>query len=652
MGASYSSQEPACSVPVEPSTSPEYGPIYINSIRIRENGSVPIATFRCSPEAQTTIDILKTVVGKWPNLDGFGERIVNPDGSFGDYQWISWKEFMDMALAFAAGLKDIGVSKGDTVGIYSYNCLHWQITQFACHFIGAILVPVYDSLGPNAASYIVHHAECKLIVTHPTKLEASLKLIGESDTPLKSVILIANEPIPDHPEVLASRMVLEKGKQIKEFVPYSPLPEDDAIIMYTSGSTGVPKGCVLTHKSIVAGATGLGAPGCSITTSDTYYSFLPLAHIYELCSQICFMNQGVRMGFFSGSTQNLVSDLAALQPTCMLGVPRVFNKLYEKMKTNIDKLPAPKRMLVRWALKSKNDALMNDKPHSLFIDMVLFKAFRQALGGRIRLIVSGGAPILPEVYEFLRAAITPNILQGYGLTEVCAAGCLQEIGSKNPSAVGCISLPNDLRLRKVEGMDYDPNGKVPAGEIMFRGPSLFKCYHKDPKLTEDSLVDGWFATGDIGMMTSDGSIQIIDRAKQLVKLSQGEYISITSLTDKYGLAKGVANIYVYADSHHNLPIAVVIPTNEQAEEWKKKGIEDYTVSPIAVEDMMTNLGEIVKQHNLRGFEKMGAVLLDSTEFSIENGLLTPSQKPQLSKLRNKYESRLIELYNKNPRLLG
>ena len=650
MGAFPSHEQKTHCVPQEGTEEEDCSPVYINSDRIKQNGGIPIATFRSLPEVVTTQQLIRAVAVKYGKSDMFGEREILSDGSFGQYKWISCVDFLKRVNNFAAGLQKLGVKAGDSIGIYSCSCLWWVTTEYAAHFLGARIVPVYDSLGPGAASYIINHAECKFVVVNKFKLDNALELMNEPGIHLQTLIVMSENPVAEHEELLTTKQVLEQGEQFTDYTPYEVDPEDVAVIMYTSGSTGTPKGCILTHRNLIAGGTGLANPGCSISSSDTYFSFLPLAHIYELCAEKCFVAQNCRIGFYTGDTRNMMADIQALKPTVMLGVPRVFNRVYDGMKQKIEKLNPIIRKIIEASMSLKTSQLQECRTHSLLLDTLFFSKFRDALGGRLRLVVSGGAPILPEIYNFLRCAITPNILQGYGLTEISAAGCIQEVYSKDSMAVGPVSIATDMKLRRVEGMDYDPKGTPPRGEIMFRGPSLFKEYYKDPEMTKAAFVDGWFATGDIGVLTSEGVIQIIDRAKQLVKLSQGEYISLTQLNDAYSCAEGVANIYVYADSTHNHPVAIVIPTEKQISEWKAKGIEDCTTSEIANQEMITNLEMLAKERKLRGFEKLPAIILDTDDFTVENGLLTPSLKPQLSKLRAKYEYRLIELYNQHPEL--
>jgi long-chain acyl-CoA synthetase len=425
----------------------------------------------------------------------------------------------------------------------------------------------------------------------------------------------------------------------------NPAPDDLGIIMYTSGSTGVPKGCILTHRNLVAGAAGLGCLGCSITTRDVYFSLLPLAHIYEMGVELIMMSQGAAVGFFAGNVKTMTEDIQALQPTIICGVPRLWNRIVESMKAKISQQSRLKQALITRALSFKRRQVYAHRPSSLLLDSIIFRPFLKALGGRVRLIVSGGAPILPDVYDFLISAITPNIAQGYGLTEVAASVAVSEIPQLSPSDNGAVSQTSDVKLRRVPGLDYDPRGCPMCGEVLVRGPHIFKGYFKAPELTAEVLdADGWYATGDIGMISPQGYLRIVDRAKQLVKLSQGEYISMSSLNDIYGSTPGLKNVYVFADSHHDAPSAVVVPGPDLVEEWTNQGIPEFIGNAVARDKVVGMLRKTAEAQQLRGFERISLVLLDDEEFTIENGLLTPSMKPQWPSLRKKYEHQLLALY--------
>ena len=628
---------------------PNESPILRNSRTVTENGGQLISTFRSQPESDTMVKILRSTTVKYGERDALGEREDLGDGKWGKYFWINYNQFEGKVKSFSRGLQELGLGPGDKIGIYSHNCPYWQIACFGAQYSSMIAVPVYDSLGPDAAHFIITHAECKAVVVHKVKLQNLLAILDRCEL-LKYIIVIDNEP-PNvssyqDKESFTCDEIVEKGTNSnKELI--EPKPEDTAVIMYTSGSTGKPKGCILTHRNIVAGATGLASLGCSITKIDTFMSFLPLAHIYEMGVETIFIAQGARIGFSTGNIKNLTNDFQALQPTIITGVPRVWNRIVDTMKKKIADLPAPKRALVNWAIKMKAKAVAERRKPSLILDQLVFKDFVAALGGRVRFIVSGGAPILPDVYEFLSSTITPNIVQGYGLTEVCAGLAVQEIPAWTSSDTGCVSITSECKLRAVDGLLYDPRGTPMCGELLVRGPHVFKGYYKDEKQTEEAMVDGeWFATGDIVQLTSHGVIQIIDRAKQLVKLSQGEYLAITTLNDTYSHAKDVANIYIYADSHHDFPAAVVVPVPSVIEKWKALGITDPTNSKQAIDEMLQNLNECHKEQHLRGFERLKTIIIETEDFTIENGLLTPSMKPQWTSLRKKYECQLLDAMEK------
>ena len=632
------------SIVVSDNNDPNESPIYRHSATVTENGGRLISTFRCSPESLTTCDLLRVASIKYKNCRALGERERLPDNKFGSYHWITYSQFYTNVMSFARGLSTLGLQPGDRVGIYSVNCSWWQTTAYACHCSSLVAVPIYDSLGPGSAEYIIKHSECVAVIVNPSQLKA-LQSVLPSSPSVRHVLVIGDfdATTAGTVELCSCQSVLERGRDV-DVQLREPEPDDLSLIMYTSGSTGKPKGCLLTHRNLIAGATGLGCLGCSITTSDVYFSFLPLAHIYAMGVELIMVAQGASIGFFSGSVRNLIDDLGALQPTIICGVPRVWNRIAQTMKQKISELPRFKRMLVEATLRFKGRCLHSGRPHSLLLDALVLAPFRKSLGGRVRLIVSGGAPILPDVYEFLIAAITPNIVQGYGLTEVAASIAVSEIPQLSSKANGCVSQTSEVKLRKVEGLLYDPRGEVIAGEILVRGPHVFKGYYKDQALTDEVIdKDGWFATGDVGVINGDGYVEIVDRAKQLVKLSQGEYISITMLTDIYSTTPGVRNIYVYANSHHDAPLAVVVPDEALIEKWKSAGITEFKGSKAAADEVLGLLRETAVANNLRGIERIAAVLLDDKEFTVDNGLLTPSMKLQWKSLAAKYEGALLEL---------
>lgn len=637
----------------EDSGNPDESPVYVNNHILKENGGHLISTFRSMPDVRTAAGIIQASAIKYAKHECTGEREVLPDGKFGQYKFITYEEFYNRTVAFSRALVNIGLKPGDKIGIYGHNCQYWEIAQFGTMMNSMIVVPVYDSLGPNAAQYIINHAECKAVVCHKVKLQALISIIKEC--PVLEFIIVIDKDVPNVEDArvkfYTADNLVEMGRNLTTELQ-TPQPDTTAFIMYTSGSTGNPKGCVLTQNNLISGACGFTSLGVSITTRDIFFSFLPLAHIYELTVEYVMFAQGVKIGFGTGDIRRLTEDIQALKPTILIGVPRVWNRMYDVMTKKIKALPAPKRWLVESAIKLKHEAIVNQRSWSFVLDRLIFKDFANALGGRVKLLVSGGAPILPEVYDFLQVAITPNILQGYGLTEVCAGLAVQELPAFSSCDVGACSPTSFIKLRKVEGFLYDPRGTPACGELLVKGPHVFKGYYKEEELTKAAFADEnreWFATGDIVQLGEHGTLTIIDRAKMLVKLSQGEYLAITTLNDTYGKTPGVQSIYVYADSHHDSPAAVVVPTKELISKWASQGITNIADSDVAKKEMLQALAEETTRAKLRGFERISAVVLDTEEFTVENGLLTPTQKPQWQALRKKYESALLEALDKVPK---
>lgn len=623
--------------------------IYRNEICFKDNGGELFTSFRNQPESKTVIDILRCSSVKYADNDCSGERVLNKDGTMGDYKYLSFKEFYQRCLAFGRGLLEQGLTKGDKIGIYSSNSQWWQTAAFGAFSIGAIVVPVYDSLGKDAAQYIVDHAEVKILLSSVYKFENAIKVAKQSKYVEK--LLVMSNAIPststEHDLCIKTcNEILDIGIESKLENVFAK-PEDTAMIMYTSGSTGVPKGCVMTHANLVAGGSAFSVVGLGVNApgEDTFLSFLPLAHVYGFIVELMMYAHGIKVGYAQGGVKTLMDDIQRLKPTMMIAVPRILNRVAEYMRNEVKKLPLPLQKIINWAIENKSEMTLANRGYSLLLDGILFSKFRAALGGRLRLVVNGGAPILPDVFKFLSATVTPCIIQGYGLTEVCAGLAVQQIPVTNYNSVGPSTISCDIKLRKVEGTDYDPQGEIPTGELLVRGPIVIKEYYKQPELTKDSFVDGWFATGDV-VKIINGELQIIDRAKQLVKLSQGEYISLTTLSDIYSEADILSFIYIYADSHHDQPLGVVFPKQEKIKEWEARGILDFNESDVVKEEIIASLNKVFVERGLRGFERITNVIVEKEEPTIENGLLTPSMKPQFASFKRKYLDSLENLYSK------
>ncbi|OHT12948.1 Long chain acyl-CoA synthetase 7, peroxisomal [Tritrichomonas foetus] len=651
MGQVQSLESPGICVPTNEPAKPGESRIYRNSHCFEENGGDFIATFRSQPESMTPIDIMRVCSVKYANWDCTGERHIYPDGTAGEYEWMSFKDFYESCLAMGRGLLSLGLKRGDKVGIYSSNSRYWQTIAFGAYSVGIIIVPVYDSLGADAAEYIINHSGLKVVFSSVYKFKNSVALLPK--IPNVTHLVVMSNHLPNEPDVsqnaniqaLTITEVLEKGKN-SDFPNEFGRPDDVAILMYTSGSTGLPKGCLITHRNIVAGGAGLASVNASLLPGDTFMSFLPLAHIYALCVELIMLAQGCRVGYARGAVKDLVDDIRTLQPSVFIAVPRILNKVAEVMKSQIDALPRPMRAFVNWSFAHKIKQLKDNHGTSFILEGLVFAKFRLAMGGKLRCIISGGAPILPEIFEFFCAAVCPGIIQGYGMTELSSAIAVQEWPAWNPATVGPCVLSCEFKLIPVEGTDYDPTAEEePAGELLIRGPGVFKGYYNRPDLEDKTFVEGgWFPTGDVVKLTKEKHLQIIDRAKQLVKLSQGEYLSMSTLNEVYAMADVLSFIYVYASPMYDQPIAVCVPKQEKIKEWEAEGVKDVTTDLKVRKEILDSLNKVFVERKLRGFERIRYIIIDTYEPTIENGLLTPSMKPQYAALRKKYEPQLMELY--------
>ncbi|XP_022770782.1 long chain acyl-CoA synthetase 1-like isoform X4 [Durio zibethinus] len=449
---------------------------------------------------------------------------------------------------------------------------------------------------------------------------------------------------------------LHMGKENPQEIS-PPQPFNICTIMYTSGTSGDPKGVVLTHETIAIFVHGidlfLDQFEDKMTVDDVYLSFLPLAHILDRMIEEYFFHKGASVGYYHGNLKELRDDIMELKPTFLAGVPRVYDMIHEGIKKALQEL----RPLRRWIF----DALYNyklswmkrgykHKYASPLADLLAFRKVKAKLGGRIRLLLSGGAPLSSEVEEFLRVTCCAFVVQGYGLTETCGA-CT--IGFPDEmcmvGAVGAPAVYNELRLEEVSDMGYNPLGNPPFGEICVRGKTIFSEYYKNPELTRESFKDGWFHTGDIGQMLPNGVVKIIDRKKNLIKLSQGEYVALEYLENVYGFTPIVDDVWVYGNSFKSMLVAVVVLHEENAKKWANLNGYTGSLSELCSLSKLQNyvlseLKSTAEKNKMRGFEFIKGVILEPVPFDMERDLVTATLKKKRNKLLKYYQAEIDELY--------
>ncbi|XP_006010635.1 long-chain-fatty-acid--CoA ligase 6 isoform X2 [Latimeria chalumnae] len=576
------------------------------------------------------------------------------------YQWLSYKEVSNRAECLGSGLLQQGCkpSTDQFIGVFAQNRPEWIISELACYTYSMVVVPLYDTLGPGAIRYIINTAEISTVICDKLeKARVLLEHVEKQETPgLKTVILMD----PFHEDLVERGrkcgVHIQSMKEVEDLgranrrVPMPPRPEDLSIVCFTSGTTGNPKGAMLTHGNVVADFSGFLKVTEKVIfprQDDVLISFLPLAHMFERVIQSVVYCHGGRIGFFQGDIRLLSDDMKALRPTIFPVVPRLLNRMYDKIFSQAD---TPfKRWLLEFAAKRKEAEVRNCiiRNDSLW-DKLFFNKIQASLGGRVRMIVTGAAPASPTVLGFLRAALGCQVYEGYGQTE-CTAGCtFTTPGDWTSGHVGAPLPCNLIKLTDVQEMNYFATKG--EGEICVKGPNVFKGYLKDLEKTAEALDEnGWLHTGDIGKWLSNGTLKIIDRKKHIFKLAQGEYIAPEKIENIYIRSEPVAQLYVHGDSLQSCLVGIVVPDPEVMPTWaKKRGFEGSYAEmcknkelKIAIMQDMVRLG---KESGLHSFEQVKDIYIHSEMFSVQNGLLTPTLKAKRTELREYFKKQIEELY--------
>ncbi|XP_019169885.1 PREDICTED: long chain acyl-CoA synthetase 2 [Ipomoea nil] len=606
-------------------------------------------------------DFFSNSVKKYPKNPMLGRRQIT-DKKAGSYVWMTYEESYNTAKKIGSAIRKCGVNPGDKCGIYGTNSPEWIMAMEACNSQAISYVPLYDTLGANAVEFIINHAELSIAFVQENKIPAILTCLPRCISHLKTIVSFGNistEKRKEAEELGVACFSWEEFSQMgnldDELPPKSKT--DICTIMYTSGTTGEPKGVILSNGAFMSEVLSvdqlLVETDKAGTTEDVYFSFLPLAHIFDQIIETYCILSGASIGFWQGDIRYLLEDLVELKPTIFCGVPRVYDRIYTGTMDKILAGGTVKKLLFDYAynykLKNMEKGLRHDEA-APFFDRLVFDKIKLAFGGRVRLMLSGAAPLPRHVEEFLRVTCCCVLSQGYGLTESCG-GCFTSIANVFPMT-GTVGVPMttiEARLESVPEMGYDALGSVPRGEICLRGKTLFSGYHKREDLTRDVVVDGWFHTGDIGEWQPDGAMKIIDRKKNIFKLSQGEYVAVESLESTYSRCPLVAAVWVYGNSFESFLVAVVIPERKALEDWAQNNRETGDFVSLcknqkARKYILDELNNTGKKHQLRGFEMLRAVHLEPTPFDIERDLVTPTFKLKRPQLLNYYKDCIDQLY--------
>ena len=599
------------------------------------------------------------------------------------YTWLTYETANELLTNFSKGLNVLNLCPVIEIekegpyrflGIYSRNKKEWLLSYLGAIKDSITIVTVYETLGLIAIEYILEQTQLISIVIEVKALKTVVKLAKDHKIHnLKNLIVIEKEDDEETCQELLKlgfniyswEEIVEQGKNKGEKIILNPAKSEDiCTINYTSGTTGYPKGVKLSHKNIVVGTDVGELIGLNATTKDLYLSFLPYAHIMETLIITYAFNHGVPIGIYNGNAKLLVEDLQILKPTALCAVPKIFQRIYDHIKSKLELLPNIKRRIFDQALKLKLKDYQNTGMYkNILLDNIVFKEIRKNLGGRLRFMLVGSAPIEGYILNFLRVVLSVEIMEGYGQTEDVASSLLSNTCDPITGHLGGPGYWSEIKLVDKPELGYTSKNidketfKLrPSGELCVRGPTLFKGYFKDEEKTKEAIdKDGWLHSGDIATIIPEhgNALKIVDRVKNIFKLQQGEYVSPEKIENIYEGCKYIEQIFIHGNSLKSYLICIVYPKKDDIIGFfQNKGIKDINkvncVNYFDDEELKKEIIDVMdkfgREKNLMGFELPKKIYLVKEPFSIENQIMTPTMKLRRHFAKKFFENEINKLY--------
>ena len=594
-------------------------------------------------EPATLVDVFTRVVRENKRPDTLNYK---KDG-----RWVSISsdEMLARVKNIAAGLHAIGVLRGDRVALLSESRVEWTLTDAGCIFGGVIDVPIYPTLTPPQVRYILKDCSASALFIEGREKFDELKEIIAECPQVKHIVYFDPEGMSEGLSILSLAELERRGAEFQQQNPgvvdrlaHAIEPDDLATIIYTSGTTGEPKGVMLTHSNIVTNLID-SSGHLSFGERDIALSVLPLSHVFERQAMYMYLYRGMSV-YFAESLQTIGPNLREVRPTVLVGVPRIFEKIYDRIQERAAEAGKFAATMLAWSVTVAREYAkykLAHRPVPLFLKLkhaiaskLVFSKWHAAFGGRIRLLVSGGAA-LPEDLGYIYIGAGIPIIQGYGLTETSPVLTTSKLDAIRVGTVGTAIPHVDIRI-------------AADGEIEVRGPNVMQGYYNKPEETRAVFTDdGWFKTGDVGTLDADGYLRITDRKKELFKTSGGKYISPQPIEQAIKGSRFV-NQVVLIGSERKFAAALIVPNWEQLESYcKLKGIEVKNRREMCEHPRVIDLIERQIERltpNLARYEKIKKVALLENEFTIEGGELTPTLKVKRRVIDEKYRDVIEKLY--------
>ena len=568
----------------------------------------------------------------------------------GVWQEVIFKEAVDKAEKISAGFASLGIKRGDAIAIISQNRIEWALSDYAAVSLGALLIPIYPSLLPNQVKYILNDSEAKVVIVEDQNQLQKVESVKSELLYTTNFFVMDVEDKSPYANWDKYESLVQKGNPILEKEPDFVLkqidqvsPDDWATIIYTSGTTGEPKGAILTHKNLISNIEDATSV-LDVYDTDVFLSFLPLSHIFERMAGhylSCYHSCTVA---YAESIDAVAQNLVEIKPTVMISVPRLYEKIYARVIDSVESGPPLKRKIFYWALsvgKEYINLVIEKKPIPALLSVkqklaskLVFHKLHERVGGRTRFFVSGGAPLSADIAEFFGAAGI-KILEGYGLTET--------------SPVIAVNLENNFRFGTVGPIVPNVEVKIAEdGEILTRGNHVMVGYFKKEEDTKEAIDDeGWFHTGDIGIIEEHGMLKITDRKKNIIVTSGGKNIAPQPIENMLITSQYIEQALVIGDKR-KFCTAVIVPSEENLRSWAeemKVKFSNYTEMISLPEVDKLIYSEIQKlTTGLASYETIKNFIFAKTPFTIESGELTPSLKVKRNIVEKNYASEINEMY--------
>jgi long-chain acyl-CoA synthetase len=577
-----------------------------------------------------------------------GERPAQLVKRGGTWQALSWQAMSDNVCNIAKGLLTLGLQIGDRVALLANSRAEWVHCDLGIMAAAGITVPVFPSLLPEQVAYILHNAEATLAcVDTPAQLEKLLQVRAELPA-LRHIVLMEGQPPHADPGMVSLQELMTRGAAAPQHTAQLDerlrglTPDHEATYVYTSGTTGPPKGVVQTHGNHLFMVQSCGVI-LAAQEGDVNLLFLPLAHSFARLEAFLGLYVGLTTAF-AESIDALAENMREVRPMLVFSVPRVYEKIYARVQAAGNSGTPLKRALFQWCVSvGRQVSTLQQRRQPIpaglrlrqrLAHQLVFKKLHQSVGGRLRYFISGGAPLAQDIAEFFHAA-GMLILEGYGLTETCPALTANCYDQYKFGTVGTALPGVELRI-------------AADGEIVARGPNIAKGYYKSPEATaEVFLEDGWFATGDIGEIDPEGFLRITDRKKDILVTAGGKNIAPQNLENLLKADPYISQAMVYGDRRPYLTALLTLDLDETCRYARAHGIAADTAPALAAHPQIYQLIAArvaqINQH-LAAYETIKKFIIAPTDFTLESGELTPTLKVKRKVVTQKYQEQLDQLY--------